>query len=526
MIRPLKTARTILLPLSLLSTIAPFARAADQPTQPPLATLQTFAGYPTAPFDETNPDLAQSIRFLLISTSATPSSPSTPSDWLFPPEALTTLWPFLAQNQTLALTDLRADFTESNSSSTPADRPRAEGDPDRPRTLSAAFLALKLSPAPTTGLRPLRARPLSENSTRPSFTFADGRSVPGEYLFTRALNTATAPTNWPTFTADFTAHEAAVDKAWPKLQRFTPAFILRIDLSAIRRRSPDLFTQGPAARILESLSLSNARSISLIARTIAPADVRLTNPQGTTIPPSSSSPAYQGPPLLTLDLVFTARSEPLDAASRSTIAIPSFPADLTIRPPASASFASIIRADLAGPGTARLGGGLTAWSRLTASLFIASGDGSRAHELAITSKMATLTPILRRVTSASSRWLLLFNHNRSLIITSPVRAGINASDVAAAINELAPHASAELLTPPTTAANPSPPVGTILSGWTLTPPRALGLRRISLALVQSPVGPTLLAQLNPAATTADEAEPTLTEIQQSIAEAAKSLKTP
>ncbi|MBL0871716.1 MAG: hypothetical protein IBJ18_14185, partial [Phycisphaerales bacterium] len=238
-----------------------------------------------------------------------------------------------------------------------------------------------------------------------------------------------------------------------------------------------------------------------------------------------STPAYQGPPLLSLDFVFTARSEPLDAASRSTIAIPSYPADLTFRPPSSASFASIIRADLAGPGTARLGGGLTAWSRLAASLFIASGDGSRAHELAITSKMATLTPIIRRITSASSRWLLCFNQDRSLIITSPVREGINTADVAAAIAELSTHAAAQPFPAPSSA-NASPPVGTILSGWTLTPPHALGLRRISLALIQTAAGKALLAKFDPASTTADEAEPTLTEIQQSITEAAKSLKTP
>lgn len=523
MIRPPSTAHAILLPLSLLSIVAPLAHAADQPAQPPLSTLQTFAGYPSAPFDENNPELAQSIRFLLISTSATPPTPSTPPDWLFPPEALTTLWPSLAQNQTLALTDLRADFTEAPFSSTPVDRPRVEGEPERPRTLAAAFLAFYLSPAPTTGLHPLRARPLPANSTTPNFTFADDRSRTGEYLFTRSLNTASAPTNWPTFTADFTAHETAVDKAWPKLQRFTPAFTLRVDLSALRRRSPDLFTQGPLPRILDSLSLSNARSVSLTARAIAPADVRLTNPQGTTVPPSPSAPAYQGPPLLTLDLAFTARSEPLDTATRQTIAIPSFPADLSIRPPSSASWAAVIRADLAGPGTARLGGGLTAWSRLTASLFIASGDGSRAHELTITSKMATLTPILRRVTSASSRWLLLFNHNRTLIITSPLRAGINPADVAAAITELSTLANAQPLA--STPANAEiPPPGTILSGWTLTPPRSLGLRRISLALIQTAAGQALLAQLDPSTTTADTPDQSLTEIQQSLAEAAKSLK--
>jgi hypothetical protein len=524
-IRTSLAARVILLPLSLLSTIAPLARGADQPAQPPLATLQTFAGYPSAPFDLNNPELAQSIRFLLVSSSASPPSPTTPPDWLFPPEFLTTLWPSLAQNQTLALTDLRADFAPT-ATPTPADRPRAEAEPDSPRTLSAALLSFKLTPAPTAPLRPLRARPLPENTPRPNFTFADDRSRPGEYLFIRSLNTAAAPTNWPTFPVDFAPHEAAVDKAWPKQQRFTPAFTLRVDLSALRRRSPDLFTQGPLPRILDSLSLSNTRSLSLIARTIAPADVRLTDPRGNTLPVSPSAPAYQGPPLLTLDLAFTARSEPLNAAARQSIAIPSFPADLSIRPPSSASWAAVIRADLAGPGTARLGGGLTAWSRLTASLFIASGDDSRAHELTITSKMATLTPILRRVTSASSRWLLLFNHNRTLIITSPLREGINPADVAAAITELSTHANAQPFPSPTPANAESPPPGTILSGWTLTPPRSLGLRRISLALIQTPAGKALLAQLEPATTTADTPDQSLTEIQQSLSEAAKSLKTP
>jgi len=99
-----------------------------------------------------------------------------------------------------------------------------------------------------------------------------------------------------------------------------------VDIDALRRGFPEAFADSRAGRLFRAWSLINARSFMVHGRWVEPADVTLID--------GEPGQAYQGPPMLAMDVSWSARSRlPADVRSMP-VSVPAWPAgDLAMAPP-------------------------------------------------------------------------------------------------------------------------------------------------------------------------------------------------
>ncbi|MCC6322933.1 MAG: hypothetical protein IT438_16025 [Phycisphaerales bacterium] len=198
-----------------------------------------------------------------------------------------------------------------------------------------------------------------------------------------------ASSEWP-------AHRAMSAAAHPE----TPVTIeLALNLNNARRLFPAAFDPaiaagrgGGAARVLDALRLSNARTVGLHIRLIPPARVRTRDPSLPRIA-GTSEPAYKGPTVALIEASWSARSQPPGTIYLAPLTTDHWPTMQVGDPAGDDGLAAVVRVPWRGALDSALGvyGGLLDARDVTR--FDRQAVGWReAHESAIQRLTSTLDP--------------------------------------------------------------------------------------------------------------------------------------